>query len=361
MPEPEPEPEVQTVETPVASVESGNYSNDISVTLTCATSGATIYWTLDPDASEFDEYTGAIPISGAGELRFFAAKDAWNDSAIGSEDYTFSVSTPVLSPSTSSFSSTVDVTASSSTSGAVLRYTDDGGVPTEASPVLSGAITLSSTKTIKVRGYKSGYSPSDVEFETYTYSPLMVASVTFTPADGHFIDDIDVTMTCATPGATIHYTTNGSTPTTGSPGGASPLTISVSASATIKAFAVKSGSLDSAVTQKVVEKLTAVEMYFDRFEFATVFWGLRSATIPSGSNLIMRVSGTACTFQVFHNGASLFGELAMGVDGQHNAEMERSITLTGPLSDISAGGDGLSYFRLGGDTYGYTLFQFYVY
>ena len=129
----------------------------------------------------------------------------------------------------------------------------------------------------------------------------------------------------------------------------------------VKAFATKSGYLDSVVTQKTVDQLTPVEMYFDRSEFETVFWDLRSVAIPSGSNLIMRVSGTACTFQVIHNGASLFGELTMGIDGQHDATLERSGTLSGPLSEISAGGDDLSYFRLGGDTSGYTLFQFYVY
>lgn len=214
---------------------------------------------------------------------------------------------------------------------------------------------------IKVRGFKAGYTPSATASATYTYAPLTVASVTFTPTDGHFIDSINVTMTCVTPGATIRYTTNGTDPTPGSPGGASPLTITVSADATVKAYATKTGYLDSVVTQKVVDQLTPVEMYFDRFEFASVFWDLKSAVIPAGSNLIMRVSGTACTFQVIHNGVSLFGELAMGVDGQHDATLERMGTLSGPLSAISAGGDGLSYFRLGGDTTGYTLFQFYVY
>lgn len=271
------------------------------------------------------------------------------------------VSTPSLSPGSSSFTTTLGVTASCFTTGATLRYTNDGSEPSESSAILSGTLTLSSTKVIKVRGFKAGYTPSATASATYTYAPLTVAAVTFTPIDGHFIDSIDVTMACATPGATIRYTTNGVDPTPGSPGGASPLTITVSADAVVKAYATKVGYLDAAVTQKTVTQLTPVEMYFDRGEFESVFWDLRSVSIPAGSNLIMRVSGTACTFQVIHNGMSLFGELSMGIDGQHDATLERTGTLSGPLSAISAGGDGLSYFRLAGDTSGYTLFQFYVY
>lgn len=357
----DPEPEIQTVSIPIASVESGSFTNNFSVTLTCPTAGAAIYWTLDPEAEEFEEYTGPVSITGTGTLRFFATKPEWNDSDEGSETYTLGVSTPVLSPGSSSFTTTLEVTASCLTSWATLRYTNDGSDPSESSPILSGTITLAASKVIKVRGFKTGYTPSATASATYTYTPLTVAAVTFSPTDGHFIDSINVTMTCVTPGATIHYTTNGSVPTSGSPGGASPLTITVSADAVVKAFATKSGYLDSVVTQKTVDQLTPVEMYFDRSEFETVFWDLRSVAIPSGSNIIMRVSGTACTFQVIHNGASLFGELTMGIDGQHDGTLYGIGTLSGPLSEISAGGDDLSYFRLGGDTSGYTLFQFYVY
>jgi chitobiase/beta-hexosaminidase-like protein len=56
-------------------------------------------------------------------------------------------------------------------------------------------------------------------------------------------------MFCSTSGATIHYTLDGSTPTSASPtypsGG---FTISTKGSKTVKAIGTKSGMSDSAVT-----------------------------------------------------------------------------------------------------------------
>lgn len=67
----------------------------------------------------------------------------------------------------------------------------------------------------------------------------------FSPAPGTFGSAQNVTITSATSGATIHYTTNGSTPTTGSAVYSGAITIS--ATTTLKAIAVKSGLSDSSV------------------------------------------------------------------------------------------------------------------
>ena len=72
-----------------------------------------------------------------------------------------------------------------------------------------------------------------------------VATPTFSPAPGTFTSAQNVTISCTTSGATIHYTTDGSTPTTSSSTYSSA--ISVSATTTIKAMAVKSGMNNSDV------------------------------------------------------------------------------------------------------------------
>ncbi len=72
-----------------------------------------------------------------------------------------------------------------------------------------------------------------------------VATPTFTPAAGLYISAQTVTLACATEGATIYYTTDGTEPTTSSSVYAEPFTVSMTT--TVKAFAAKEGMNNSAV------------------------------------------------------------------------------------------------------------------
>lgn len=67
----------------------------------------------------------------------------------------------------------------------------------------------------------------------------------FSPTPGSFSATTGVSISASTPGAVIHYTTNGSTPTGSSPTYSTPL--SVSATTTIKAIVLASGYQDSDV------------------------------------------------------------------------------------------------------------------
>jgi hypothetical protein len=73
------------------------------------------------------------------------------------------------------------------------------------------------------------------------------ATPVFTPASGTYTSARSVTLAEATPGATIYYTTNGSTPTTSSTKYIG--TIAVSTTETIEAIAVASGYSNSAVAR----------------------------------------------------------------------------------------------------------------
>jgi len=72
-----------------------------------------------------------------------------------------------------------------------------------------------------------------------------VATPTITPNGGTIQASDPITLATATSGATIHYTTDGSTPTAASTQYPGPFTLS--SDATVKAIAVKSGMADSAI------------------------------------------------------------------------------------------------------------------
>jgi hypothetical protein len=74
----------------------------------------------------------------------------------------------------------------------------------------------------------------------------LAANPALSPAAGTYNATQTVSMTDATPGASIYYTTNGTTPTTGSTRYTGP--ISVSTTTTVKAIAAAAGFTNSGVT-----------------------------------------------------------------------------------------------------------------
>ncbi len=106
---------------------------------------------------------------------------------------------------------------------------------------------MSATQTIKAIASASGFTTSAVATAAYTINITLPATATpaFTPTAGTYTSAQSVTLSDATPGAIIYYTTNGATPTTASAVYSGP--ISVSATQTIKAIATASGFTTSAV------------------------------------------------------------------------------------------------------------------
>src|SRR6266545_1519621 len=74
-----------------------------------------------------------------------------------------------------------------------------------------------------------------------------VATPRFSPNGGAFAANVTVTVTCATVGATIHYTTNGADPTESDPTVASGTTLSITQTTTLKARAWLTGRPASSI------------------------------------------------------------------------------------------------------------------
>ena len=94
----------------------------------------------------------------------------------------------------------------------------------------------------------------------YTRESNSVQPPVFTPAAGIYNVDVDVTISCATDGATIYYTTDGSDPKTSSTRQEYTGEIVVSATTTIKAIAVKGDNSSSVVTAEyTINKSTEIQ------------------------------------------------------------------------------------------------------
>ena len=156
--------------------------------------------------------------------------------------------TPTFSPASgTSFPSTLNVSIADTTAGAAIYYTTDGSTPTTGSPLYSAPFTISASTTVNAIATASGYSQSAQGSASYTYSPVtpVAATPTFSPASGtSFSSTLSVSIADTTSGAMIYYTTDGSTPTTGSQLYSAPFTIS--ASTTVNAIATASGFSQSA-------------------------------------------------------------------------------------------------------------------
>lgn len=123
-----------------------------------------------------------------------------------------------------------------------VRMTENGGTWRHTVGSLSAGTVLDYWFT-----YEKSGPQYDTPHFTYTHggSGTTVASPTFDPPGGTYPSARSVTLSSATAGATIRYTVDGSTPTASSTVYTGPIT--VSATSTISAIALKSGSANSPV------------------------------------------------------------------------------------------------------------------
>jgi hypothetical protein len=242
------------VATPTFSPAAGTYHSAQNVTIACATSGAAIHYTIDgstPTAASAT-YGGAIAVATTTTIKAMATATGQTDSAVASATYTLQAATPVISPAAGTYATTQSVTMASATPGATIHYTMDGSTPTSASPAYTAAISLpvgatAATTTIKAMATATGFADSAVASSTFVLDPAATPAEapTFNPPAGTYNAAQAVTISTTTAGTTIHYTTDGSTPTTSSTTYSTP--VQVAASLTLKAIAAGGGHTSSPV------------------------------------------------------------------------------------------------------------------
>ncbi len=92
------------------------------------------------------------------------------------------VAAPIFSPGPGSYASVPEVSMTSVTAGATIRYTADGTTPTETwGTVYNGPVSINSFTTLKAIAYESGWTDSAIT--TGVYSPVASLPSTLTVTD----------------------------------------------------------------------------------------------------------------------------------------------------------------------------------
>jgi hypothetical protein len=154
--------------------------------------------------------------------------------------------TPTFSPGGGTYTTTQSVTIADATPGATLYCTTDGTTPTTSSPQCSEPTIVSKSMYLQAIAVASGKQTSAVASAGYTITLNATASPTFSPVGGTYTSAQTVTLSDATSGAQIYYTTDGTTPTVSAKNlYTGPIT--VSQSQTLNAIAVATGYNNSGV------------------------------------------------------------------------------------------------------------------
>lgn len=105
--------------------------------------------------------SGAYTLDGGGSLDGVSVETTGEKQVAVDLSTMFTVAIPVISPPPDG-TFPVTVTIETATEGAAIRYTLDGSMPVEDSPLYSGAFTIDTTARVKARGFKAWMLPSAV-------------------------------------------------------------------------------------------------------------------------------------------------------------------------------------------------------
>ena len=94
----------------------------------------------------------------AGTGHYTLVQDILNWTYVSNGSAPPTAATPVISPTTGTYTSAQTVTITDATSGSNIYYTLDGNQPTSSSTAYNGSFTVSTTTTVKAIAIASGFS-----------------------------------------------------------------------------------------------------------------------------------------------------------------------------------------------------------
>jgi glucosylceramidase len=257
------------------------------------------------------------------------------------------VATPAISPAGGSYPSAQTVTLTEATASATIYYTIDGSAPTSSSTRYTTPFTVSTNTTVNAIGVETGYASSTVAAAIYKITAPTAATPQFSPAPGSYVSTETVALADTTPGSTIYYTTDGTTPTLSSTQYTTPITVSIST--TLQAVAVASGFSTSATANGAFVisgppvTVSAVLSTHDQTKLMVPQTPFSFALNAATTNQVL-VDETQTYQSIEGFGASFTDSAAYLLE-----DVAQSSMLSGTLNDLftrTGGGIGLSFMRI---------------
>jgi beta-glucanase (GH16 family) len=258
------------VATPVLSPAAGTYHKTINVKITDSTPGAAIYYALHgaTPTSHSARYTGPIAVKSSEAIKAVAIVTGDKNSAIAEAMYKIDLpeaAEPVFTPPGRVYLTSQKVKIEDASPGAAIYYTTDGSNPTPQSARYTDEIDVTARReTIKALAAGPELKASAVASAAYEITGT-VATPVFHPAGGGYSQPVSVSITDSTAGASVRYTTDGSTPNADSALYTSPITLPVSPDVQVlKAIGTEQGFVASAVATSpyTVTPLVATPVFF---------------------------------------------------------------------------------------------------
>ena len=268
--------------TPVLSPRPGAYSTSQTVTITDATPGAVITYSVGiGSVVNTYTYSGPFSVSSTEYIAYDAIAPGYTRSAALEGIYTIGTApVPEFSPAAGTYSTAQLVNIYDITPSATIHYTTDGTTPTTSSAVYSGPIVVAANETIRAIAAAPKLTSSVTAAAAYSIGKV-AATPAFSLAPGSYASAQSVTITDITSGTTIYYTLNGTTPTTASTKYTTP--VAIASTETLKAIGVASGYTNSAI---------GMAAYTIGYPIATF------VATPSGNNVLTIPVGGSAAFTV---------------------------------------------------------------
>ncbi len=170
---------------PVFNPAGGSSGPGLQVTLTSATTGASIFYTTDGSTPTTAStlYTAAIPVSMTTTISAIAFENGFLQSTVATATFTISSQTaaPQAMPAPGTYTGNQSVTLADTTANATIYYTIDGTTPTTNSTKYnpSTPIQVTATTTIKAIASAPNLNNSPVLAAVYTINANATSSINF--------------------------------------------------------------------------------------------------------------------------------------------------------------------------------------